>query len=223
MTLAQLASHATQLAGTPALDLSLVSSYVNIAYTHVINDRGILHQERETLAFASTATSDARIAVPADYDYALGLKIGIPNSWSTATSRTTAWKPLEKLPAPEFNTICGTPFSDASGTPEIYAEFASWLELHPSPDSRYSLQLRYSRRPASDMTASTATPILDEQWHWAVALKASELLAAIGSDTSREAACRTRYVQYVQRLRLDQTKRLMDGRGMRVRIVRNTY
>ena len=217
LTLAQIASYATQMAQTPLVDLSVVSQYVNIAYNMVSLERGIEHTTREQLAFASTSTITGRVALPGDHDYTLGLKIAIPNSWSTATSRTTTWKPLLKQPAQWFDA--GESY--ATGEPERYADFAAWLEFDPSPDSVYSLQLRYARK-ISELTTSTATPILDEQWHWAVALKTAELVSAgFSSDMTRELQNRRRYGEYVSGLRLDQTKKRMDIRGMRVQYTRS--
>lgn len=157
--LAQIISHATRLAINPGISMSEASEYANVAIAHVSQAAGVQHAPKETCAFASTSTSDNRLAYPTDFDYALGVKVGVPGSWSTATSRTTSWVPLPKEPSP-----WGDPFqSDTSGQPAKYAEFATWFELRPSPNSAYSVELRYVRK-LSDLTASTATPALDEQW-----------------------------------------------------------
>ena len=209
LSLAQIASHATRLANNANMALSVVSEYANVAYGIVSQAAGILHTPKEQTVFASTTTSDNRLAFPSDYDFALGLKLGVPTSWSTATSRTTTWEGLTKAPAP-----WNDPYqSQDSGVPRAYAEFATWFELRPSPDSRYSVELRYMRK-ATEMTASTATPILDEQWHWALALKTAELVSAFDSDGTLEARNRARYNSYIKDLRLDQGKRRMDPRGM---------
>ena len=215
LTLAQIASHATRLASDPAAPFSVVSEYANIAYAVVSQAAGVKHAPKEQIAFASTTTSDERLSFPSDYDYALGLKLGVPNSWSTATSRTTSWEPLAKEAAP-----WGDPYqSQTSGEPRTYAEFATWFELRPSPLSVYSVELRYMRK-ITELTASTATPILDEQWHWALALKTAELLAAASERTTLEALNRPRYNPYVNSVRLDQTRQRMDERGMHVAYVR---
>lgn len=211
LTLAQLASHATRLATTPGAPLSLASEYVNLAYHMVSQDAGQQHQAKEATAYASTSTSDNRLSYPSDYDYALGLRVGVPNSWSTATSRTTSWEPLTKQPATWFEVYQSTD----SATPQNYGEFATWLELVPSPNSAYSVELRYVRK-LSDMTASTATPVLDEQWHWPIAIKAAELLAAVESNTTAEALNARRYTLMTRSLRADQTRKRMDPRGMYV-------
>lgn len=219
LTLAELMSYATQFAGVTLADPSVVSAYVNQAYAMVLYEKGVEHQPREAVAVASTSTSDARLAFPTDYDYALGLKVGIPNSWSTATSRTTTWRVLPKRTGTEFDTVL--PNSADSAEPREYAEFSTWFQLRPSPNSAYSIELMYARRPTSNLTASTATPSLDEQWHWAIALKSAELLAgAVTSDMTREMMNAKRYNAYVASLRLDQTKQLMDKRGARMRFAR---
>ena len=218
LSLAQIASHATRMANNALAPLSLVSEYVNIAYAQVSQAAGIQHQTKEVIAFASTTTSDNRLGFPTDYDYAIGLKLGIPNSWSTATSRTTSWDALAKMPAP-----WGDPYqSQTSGEPEEYAEYATWFELRPSPDSRYSVELRYMRK-MSELTTSTATPILDEQWHWAIALRAGALLAAYSDDSTLENRNYARYNAYVAEIRTDQNRRRMDERGARVAYVRKQH
>jgi hypothetical protein len=77
----------------------------------------------------------------------------------------------------------------------------------------YSVELRYMRK-LSDMTLSTSTPTLDEQWHWGVALKAAELLAALGSDATVESRNARRYATWINTMRQDQTRKRMDPRGM---------
>lgn len=208
LTLAQIISHGTRLAVAPRIPLSLASEYANIAIGLVSQAAGVQHQPKETIAFASTSTSDNRVAFPGDYDYAIGLKVGIPTSWSTATSRTTSWEPLAKRPA-----TWNDPYqSQESSQPRVYGEYATWFELYPSPNSAYSVELRYMRK-LSDLTASTATPALDEQWHWACALKTAELIAAYDSNESLEAANARRFGSYVRSIRVDQHKKLMDERG----------
>lgn len=209
LSLAQLASHATRMAQDSVTPLSVVSEYVNLAVQYVSGMAGLQHAPKEAVAFASTTTSDNRMGFPTDFDYVLGLRVGVPTSWSTATSRTTSWEPLTKQPAP-----WGTPYqSQDSGTPRDYAEFSTWFELRPSPDSVYSVELRYMRK-LSDMTLSTSTPTLDEQWHWGVALKAAELLAALGSDATVESRNARRYATWINTMRQDQTRKRMDPRGM---------
>jgi hypothetical protein len=208
-SLAQIISHATRLANNVEMTLSEASEYANVAIAHVSQVAGIQHAPKETLAFTSTSTTDNRLAFPADFDYALGVKVGVPGSWSTATSRTTSWVPLPKEPSP-----WGDPYqSDTSGQPEKYAEFATWFELRPSPSSAYSVELRYVRK-LSDLTSSTATPSLDEQWGWACVCKAAELISACGSNYTAERGNARRYTEYVTTLRVDQGRKRMDERGM---------
>jgi len=217
LNLGQIASRATELAGG-RLDwqLSDASFYANIAITYVGQAAGIQHQSKEALAVSSTTSGVNRIALPTDYDYALGLTIGIPNSWSTATSRITTWEPMRKFDGNWADTFVN---AADGGEPEAYIDYATWVELVPSPDSRYSLVLRYMTK-APTLVASTDTPVLDEQWHWAVTLKTAELLAASRDDDANEAKNHNRYLEYINTVRFDQTKRLLDKRGARVAYVR---
>lgn len=221
LTLAQIASHATRMAVAPEQPLSLVSEYVNLAYVLVARDSRVQHSPAEVLAFASTSTNttalDNRVGFPSNYDYAIGLKLGVPTSWSTSTtvSRDTNWKPLRKVTPAWLDATQSGLNSSQTGETEAYAEYATWLELWPSPNSVYSLELRYVQK-VSDLTLSTATPVLDEDWHWAIALKTAALLGALKSDQSIEYANERRFESYVNRVRTDQQKRLMDRRGARM-------
>lgn len=206
--LGQIISHATRLAVNPGMAMSEASEYANVAIAWVAQAAGVQHAPKETIAFASTSTSDNRLAYPTDFDYALGVKLGVPGSWSTATSRQTSWVPLPKEPSP-----WGAPYqSGDSGQPAKYTEYATWFELRPSPDSAYSVELRYARK-FSDLTMSTATPALDEQWGWACVCKAAELIAANGSNTTAERMNARRFTEYVNTLRVDQGRKRMDERG----------
>ena len=218
LNLGDIASTASRLAGGRAdWTLSEASLYANIAVSDYVGQAaGIQHAPKEALAISSTTSGGNRIALPADYDYSIGLTVGVPNSWSTATSRMTTWTPMEKHDGNWADTFIN---NLDGGEPEAYAEYSTWLEIVPSPDSSYSLTLRYMTK-APTLVASTDTPVLDEQWHWAVVLKTAELLAASREDDANEAKNRNRFLEYVNILRLDQGKRLMDRRGARLAYVR---
>lgn len=219
MTLAQITSRATELAGG-RLDWSPsdVSYYANVAVGYVSLAAGITHTPSEALAVSSTTSGGNRIGLPTDWDHGIALSIGIPNSWSTSTtaSRDTTWKPLPKQSPAWADTFHG---STNGGEPEAHVEYATWLELVPSPDSAYSLQLRYmSKAPA--LTSSSATPALDEQWHWAVVLKTAELLELSRGNMEGVRLQNAAYESYISVLRLDQRKKLMDQRGVSLRYAR---
>lgn len=220
LSLAQIASAATELAGG-RLDwtLSNASFYTNIALGYVSQAAGIQHTPKEALAFSSTTSGGNRISLPGDFDYTIGLTVGIPNSWSTATSRTTTWKPLDKH---DGNWADTRDSNLEGGEPAAYAEYSTWLELVPSPDSSYSAALRYMTK-APTLVASTSTPVLDEQWHWAIVLKTAALLEASRSNPEGEALNNNRYVEYMNTLRTDQGKRLMDRRNARLAYVRKAH
>ena len=65
----------------------------------------------------------------------------------------------------------------------------------------------------SELTTSTATYPLDEQWNWATVLKASELLAMSRGDVQNEQISRNRYIDYMNTVLPDQAKKWMDQRG----------
>jgi len=217
LNLKQIASRATQMTGVNVSWLpSEVSFYANVALGIVSQAAGIQHTTKEALAVSSTTSGGNRIALPSDYDYSLGLTVGIPNSWSTTTSRTTTWVPMEKHNANWADTFVG---NADGGEPLGYIEYSTWFEIVPSPDSAYSTQLRYVTK-APELVASTSTPVLDEQWHWAVVLKTAELLGGASGNTTAEWLNRSRYNTYLGNVRTDQSKKRLDPRGARVAYVR---
>lgn len=217
LTLAQISSRATELAGgrldwTP----SDVSFYANQALGYVSLAAGIAHTPKEALAVSSTTSGGNRLGFPTDWDYGIALSIGIPNSWSTATSRITAWNPLRKI-GPEYADTW--PGNLDGGEPEAYVDYSTWLELVPSPNSAYSLTLRYMSK-APTLVESTSTPTLDEQWHWAIVLKTAELLEASRDNAEGVRMKNALYESYISVLQLDQRKKLRDRRGASLRYAR---
>src|SRR5437588_7428339 len=76
------------------------------------------------------------------------------------------------------------------GVPEAYIQYGTALELWPSPNSAYSLQLRYAVKPPM-LIASTDTPMLDERWHPGLLYKSVELLRSEERRVGKE--CRSRW------------------------------
>jgi hypothetical protein len=207
LTLAQMISRSTELAGG-RLDwnASDASFYVNQAASYIAAAQGIEHRSLES-SYATTITSGvSRMALPADYNYGVALSIG-----STVPSSSTQWRKLGKRDIGWADTFAGR-LDATTGAPEAYVEYNERYEIVPSPNSSYSLVLRY-RRKLQEVTTSTATFALDEQWNWPVVLKAAELLAMSRGDVDIEQASRNRYIDYMSTVLTDQEKKWMDMRG----------
>jgi hypothetical protein len=207
LTLAQIISRATELAGG-RLDwnASDASFYVNQAAGYVGRSVGIEHRSLES-SYATTVTSGvSRMVLPSDYNYAIVLSIG-----SSVPSGSTRWRILGKRDIGWADTFAGR-LDSTTGQPEAYVEYGTNFEVVPSPNSSYSLVLRY-RRQTEELTSSGSTYGFDQQWHWSVVLKAAELLAMSRGDTETEQLSRNRYIDYMNAVLPDQAKKVMDQRG----------
>ena len=209
LTLAQMISRATTLAGGRLdWDASDASFYVNEAIGYVARNAGIEHRSLESSYATTIASGVSRMRLPSDYNYALALSIGS----SIAASGSTQWRQLNKRDIAWADNLAGR-LDATTGKPEGYVEYGdTFFEIAPSPNSSYSLVLRYQRQP-EEMTSSTATSTLNSQWHWAAVLKASELLAMSRGDYELEQISRNRYIDYMSTVRPDQDKKWMDQRG----------
>lgn len=204
LNLTQLCSTATALVkGRTDVTLSEASFWANIAYQEVATR--IRYATDEALAVSSTTSGENRLALPSNFAY----PIQVSNLSAVGTSRE-----LRGAEAYAFDSR-----STALGTPEQYALYGTWLEMWPSPDSAYSIQLRYGTKMAS-LVSSTATPAFDERWHFGVALLAAAYVAAAKDDGESEAQNKARYLSYMGSTPSDLAYRQRDKLAMRVRVVK---
>lgn len=209
-TLSQLISSATALAaGRADYSLSEASYWCNVAYQEVAQAIG--HRGTEALAVSSTTSGEGRYSVPADYDAGLAWTLYRPSSATTGSRQTTAIA----LTARDVNWADSRSLPDR-GVPESYVNFNGYVELYPSPNSAYSLQLRYVAKVAA-LVASTDTVQLDDRWHPAIAFKTAEYLAAARNDAEGEALARNRYLNYISVIPSDQQLRQRDKGSMSMR------
>lgn len=208
LTLAQIASTATAYnQGRTDYTLSEVSFYANLALSEVATR--IKHQPLERLAVSSTTSGERRVTVPSDFLYPISVTLSDTSSGPVGSpyqliARESTW--LDSV---------GT----GVGLPRYYIPYSDWIEIAPSPDSAYSLQLRYGAKiPA--MVDSASTPGLAERYHYAVALKTAELLAAARNDLEQEAANRLRYLSYMGSTPSDLAMRQSAQEGMGVAMQR---
>lgn len=207
-------SLATTLAGNRNdWALSEASTWANLALEQVCQAAGAYHAPLEGLAVSSTTSGGNRIALPSDFDFPIAVTLYQGSTSTATTSRTTTAIPLKQrdsawvdAQANQFN----------GGIPDTYVLYGTWAELYPSPDSSYSLQLRYSTKQAT-LVQSTDTPSLDARWHQAWLYKTQELLEASRLNPQGESLARNRYLNYVSTIRTDNAQRQQDRRSMTLR------
>ena len=208
LTLAQMISRATTLSGGRLdWDASDASFYVNEAVGYIARNEATQPHRSLESSYATTITSGvSRMRLPADYNFTIALSIGS----SIATSGSTQWRTLGKRDMGWADTFAAR---YDGGRPEAYVEYGdAFFDIVPSPNSSYSLVLRYARQP-EEMSLSTATSTLNAQWHWPTVLKASELLCMSRGDYEGEQIARNRYIDYMSTVLSDQDKKWMDQRG----------
>lgn len=212
MNLGQMCSAATTFAGgRNDWQPSEVSLYCNMAYSEVKSRQGLVHTQSEAIAISSTTSGENRIAFPADFDYPLAITMYVGSSSTVSTSHTTRTVPLVPRDARwvDAQTL-------ASGEPNFYIYYGTSIELFPSPNSAYSLELRY-RTQSPLLVSSTDTPVLDERWHSAILYKTVAILEASRNNPEGEALANNRYLQYVQTTITDASAKQRDRTGMSVR------
>jgi hypothetical protein len=187
--------------------LSDVSFWVNVAYQEVAQAApGAL---METLTVSSTTSGENRLELPADCMELINL------SWLTQLGTNSA-RTLRRTSVDRADQAGFSP----NGKPTEYTLFNNWLELWPSPDSSYSLQMRYYAYP-TDMSATTAVPSLATEWRPAVLYLAEAFLHEHVGNDFEGASARARYATYVASLKDTQARRQSAG-GMRIQLAQRT-
>lgn len=214
MNLGLVCSTATTFAGG-RLDwaLSEASLYANFALEQVSVAAGANHKPREGLAISSTTSGGNRIAFPTDFDAPLAFTLYAGSTSTNTTSRTTTEYPLKQR---DSAWVDAQPSQFIGGIPEAYVPYSTWLELYPSPNSAYSLQLRYVANQPT-LINSTDTPSLTAKWHQAWLYKTIEVLEGSRNNVDGEALARNRYLNYVTTLETDKALMQKDRRSQTLR------
>lgn len=214
LNLGQVMSLGTTLAGGRAdFTLSEASAWANLGLEQISEAAGARHKPREGLAVSSTTSGGNRIAPPSDYAYPLAVTLYVGSSSTATQSRTTTAYPLKQRDGAWADAQQG---GDLGGVPEAYIPFSTWFELWPSPNSAYSLQLRYGANQPT-LVNSTDTPDLNQRWHQAWLYKTAELFHAARGDETGEAFAHMRYLNYVSMLETDQAANQHDRRSQTIR------
>ena len=193
--------------------LSEASLHANFALEQVVAIAGAHHKPREGLAISSSTSGGNRIALPTDFDYPTSFTLYQGSTSTNTTSRTTNAVPLIQR---DGAFLDAQPDQFSGGIPQYYTWYGTWIELFPSPNSAYSLQLRYSTKQPV-LSLSTATPGLDSRWHQPWMYKTAELLAASRGDTTNEALNRSRFLNVVSMIETDLALSQKDRRSMTMR------
>lgn len=201
-TLGEIMSIATTDCGRRSdISVSVVSQRANMAYFEVANAGEFALAER--MAVSSTTSGENKIDLPTDFGEPINLSMKW--SWSTSASAVSSTKTLTRVSAS---------FIDANGIypvgePEAYAFYNSWIELYPSPDSGYSLQIRY-RSMVTDMVATSDIPSIATPARYAVLLKTKQFLYDYLGDRDASAQMEQQYLNYMSRLKSDEYRRQMS-------------
>lgn len=183
------------------LAVSTISYWVNVAYQEVA--QAAPSALMEILTVSSTTSGENRLELPTDCMELINL------SWlttlGTQSGQTLRRTNVNRVDQAGFNPI---------GKPSEFALFNNWIELWPSPDSSYSLQMRYIGYPA-DMTATTAVPSLATEWRPAVQYLAEAFLHEYVGNELEAASARARYAGYTASLK-DKEARRQSSPDMRI-------
>lgn len=194
LSLADVTSRATTLAGgRTEWSVSEVSFFANLAAQEVANQ--VWHTPYEALAYSSTTSGENRLSLPSDFDTPVSLS-------NLSTDGASGGRNLTFVTGEWIDSQSST----ANGEPECWALYGTWLELWPSPDSSYSLLLRYRGRQGT-LVNSTDTPAFDERWHPGWLYKTTELLEASRGNPEGEALARNRYLSYMGSIPDDRARR----------------
>jgi hypothetical protein len=179
ITLSDCISKATQLAGRNDFATSEASFWANAAYEEITSR--IEFRPMEALAYSSTTSGENRVALPSDFQADINL----------SNLSKTYERNLTKVDGSYIDSQ-----STSLAAPTQYAIYGEWMELYPSPDSSYSLQLRYHAKLPT-LVESTSTPLIDSRWHMAWVYKTTEMLHAARRDSEGEMLAQNRYLGFM--------------------------
>ena len=164
------------------------------------------HDLKEGLAVSSTTSGENRIVLPTDFQELLNI---------STSSSSTGGRDVLTLLDPDLIDSASTNLD----RPVNYMLYADWIELHPTPDSAYSLQMRY-RMQLSTMTELTTHPSVATRFRQGVYLKTTELLAREVVDPVRSAYFENRYNLFMRQTPSDRALRNRERHALGVSLPR---
>ena len=208
-TLGTIVSRATAALGN-RIDISLSdgSFWGNVAQENVWD--AMPHDLQEKLAVSSTTSGENRITLPSDFKELLNIRL----------SSSSGSQDVLQLINPD--DIDSNSNATRLGIPVTYMPYADFLELRPSPDSAYSVQMRY-RAQLGTLVSATDRLSVATRFGEAVFLKTTQLLADnVVRDFNSGAAFGDRYVRFMLQTVPDRALRQRERHDMGVSLPR-TY
>ena len=213
-SLGELMSLATTDVGRRAdIPISVASQRVNMAYFEVAG--AVEHALLEQVAVSSTTSGENRIDLPTDYGEIVNLSL----KWSTSTSSSAVsnTKTLRRMSASNADERGFLPV----GEPQGYVMFNQWVEVWPSPDSAYSMQIRY-RSMVTDMVQTSDVPSISTPFRHAIYIKTKELLHDYLGNYAASAAANRAYIDYMLRIKSDEARRQMGESRQGAHVIYDT-
>lgn len=206
LTLGTVISQSTTLAGgRNDRTVSDCSLWANLAAVEVFNQ--VYHTPLESLAISSVTSGENRYTFPADFD-------GLISMSNLSTRGCPGGRQLEQVEAQWISSQ-----ATQSGIPRVYAPYSTWVEFWPTPDSSYSLELRYyAKQPV--MMDSTSTPKFDERWHLGWLYKTAALLELTRDNPGGAAVQLNLYQSYMNSIPNDMAARQRAKTGLGLRYQR---
>jgi hypothetical protein len=173
-------SYSTRRAGRRSdIPQSVVSFYANSAYFEIADQ--LPDELREQIAVSSTTSGENRIQLPNDFDSPINVSI-LSNAVDNSSDHTLIQVGPSYVDNEGFFPV---------GEPRYYVLFADYMELYPSPNSAYSVQMRY-RSHITDLVSTDDVPSIHTSARKAIMyLTEAEVWADIDDDT-RERTARQR-------------------------------
>ncbi|KKM89249.1 hypothetical protein LCGC14_1250630 [marine sediment metagenome] len=210
-TLGTIVSRATAALGNRTdISLSDGSFWGNVAQENVWD--AMPHDLQEKLAVSSTTSGENRITLPSDFKEMLNIRL----------SGSSGSQDILQLVNPDRIDSFINSNATALGIPTHYMPYADFLELRPSPDSAYSVQMRYRAQLGTLVSESDRLSVAT-RFGEAVFLKTTQLLADnVVRDFNSGAAFGDRFVRFMLQTVPDRALRQRERHDMGVALPR-TY
>ena len=206
-TLGTIVSRATAALGNRTdISLSDGSFWCNGGHENVWD--AMPHDLQEKLAVSSTTSGENRITLPSDFKELLNIRL----------SSSSGSQDVLQLINPD--DIDSDSNATRLGIPVQYMPYADFLELRPSPNSAYSIQMRY-RAQLGTLVAESDRLSVATRFGEAVFLKTTQLLADnVVRDFNSGAAFGDRYVRFMLQTVPDRALRQRERHDMGVSLPR---
>lgn len=222
LALSDMMSMATTFAGGRGdWSLSEASRLVNLAYDEIAS-RYNVYQGLEKTAASSTTSGGNVVSLPSDFVFSISNTLYIPsNSTQSSTGtqvvplrmRDSRWLDAQQISGDDSGT------NTVGGIPEAYIVFGNVMQLWPSPNSSYSMQLRYSAKNPT-LVAMSDVPVIDSRWHVGIVYKAWSLMEASRDNPQAAAIAQNTYLNYMTSTPNDYALRQRERTGMTLRLKR---